>query len=186
MPSIDALVIPRFLDAAECEQILRELRNAPAAQAAVYGTSAAGTVDRGTRSTKALAAPATLHERLRARIEAALPHISAHFAASLGSIEPLQFLRYGVGDFFVAHQDGNTPLIHDDTRHRRVSIVLFLSERGEYDGGSLTFHGAYPAFDLREEAAAEAGSLIAFRSETTHEVTPLTRGERFTVVTWLR
>jgi SM-20-related protein len=186
MSFTDTLVLNDFLDTAECAEIMRELRDAPAAQAVVYGTSAAGTVDRGTRSTKALAASATLRERLRSKIEAALPRLSAHFSTTLTSIEPLQFLRYGVGDFFVAHQDGNTPLIHDDTRHRRVSIVLFLSARDEYDGGSLTFHGRYPDFELREDAAAEAGDLIAFRSETTHEVMPVTKGERFTVVTWLR
>jgi SM-20-related protein len=186
MPLIETLVISDFLGAAERTQILRELRGAKAAEATVYGTSASGTVDRGTRSTKAVSASVTLHERLRSKIDAALPHLSGHFSTNLTFIEPLQFLRYGAGDFFVAHQDGNTPLMHDDTRHRRVSIVIFLSARDEYDGGSLTFHGPYPDFDLREEASAEAGSLIAFRSETTHEVIPLIRGERFTVVTWLR
>jgi predicted 2-oxoglutarate/Fe(II)-dependent dioxygenase YbiX len=30
------------------------------------------------------------------------------------------------------------------------------------------------------------GSLVAFRSETTHEVIPVTHGERFTVVSWYR
>jgi predicted 2-oxoglutarate/Fe(II)-dependent dioxygenase YbiX len=186
MSFTDMLVLPDFLDASTCAEILGELRNAPVAQATVYGTSAAGTIDRGTRSTKAVAASRALHERLRAKIEAALPRLAAHFATTLDSIESLQFLRYGVGDFFVAHQDGNTPLIHDETRHRKVSIVIFLSRCGDYDGGSLTFHGPYPDFDAREEAAAEAGSLLAFRSETTHEVTPLTHGERFTVATWLR
>lgn len=186
MSFTDALVLPDFLDATTCAEILGELRNAPVAQATVYGMSAAGTIDRGTRNTKAVAAPEALHERLRTKIDEVLPRVSAHFATSLASIEPLQFLRYGAGDFFVAHQDGNTPLIHDDTRHRKVSIVIFLSERSEYDGGSLTFHGRYPDFDAREDAAAAAGSLIAFRSETTHEVAPVTQGDRFTVVTWLR
>ena len=31
-----------------------------------------------------------------------------------------------------------------------------------------------------------AGTLVAFRAEKTHEVTAVTRGERFTVVTWYR
>ncbi|MER9409217.1 2OG-Fe(II) oxygenase [Mesorhizobium sp. M0589] len=30
------------------------------------------------------------------------------------------------------------------------------------------------------------GSLVAFRSETTHEVTPVTCNERFTIVSWYR
>jgi SM-20-related protein len=30
----------------------------------------------------------------------------------------------------------------------------------------------------------ETGALIAFPSEMLHEVTPITRGERFTIVSW--
>jgi predicted 2-oxoglutarate/Fe(II)-dependent dioxygenase YbiX len=33
---------------------------------------------------------------------------------------------------------------------------------------------------------AAPGTLVAYRAETTHEVTPLTHGERFTVATWFR
>jgi SM-20-related protein len=31
----------------------------------------------------------------------------------------------------------------------------------------------------------EGGLLVAFESGTTHSVTPITHGERYTVVTWL-
>jgi SM-20-related protein len=30
------------------------------------------------------------------------------------------------------------------------------------------------------------GTLVAYRAETTHEVTPVTHGERFTIVSWFR
>jgi predicted 2-oxoglutarate/Fe(II)-dependent dioxygenase YbiX len=36
---------------------------------------------------------------------------------------------------FVAHQDGNTPLIRDKARFRRVSIVIYVN--ADYSGGSL-------------------------------------------------
>ncbi|MCA1578026.1 MAG: 2OG-Fe(II) oxygenase [Acidobacteria bacterium] len=32
----------------------------------------------------------------------------------------------------------------------------------------------------------ERGTLIAFRAETTHEVTPVTHGERYSMVSWFR
>ena len=32
----------------------------------------------------------------------------------------------------------------------------------------------------------EPGTLVAFRSETTHEVTPVTHGERFSIASWYR
>jgi predicted 2-oxoglutarate/Fe(II)-dependent dioxygenase YbiX len=35
-------------------------------------------------------------------------------------------------------------------------------------------------------AQAAPGSLVAFRAETTHEVTTVTHGVRYTIATWFR
>jgi SM-20-related protein len=115
-----------------------------------------------------------LLERLRSRIE-------AHFGRSLAGFEEPQFLRYGPGDHFVAHQDGNTPLIHDDSRFRKVSVVIFLSDRATFGGGSLVLHT-----EPRLTLAPAPGALVAFPAETTHEVLPITHGERLSVVSWYR
>ena len=118
-----------------------------------------------------------------------MPAIGEHFGVRLSECEEPQFLRYRKGDFFVAHQDGNTGLLRLDTERRLVSTVIFLSreaetpEPGVYCGGSLVFtnhRGKYEKFHLR----ADPGTLIAFRSETTHEVTPVTHGERHSIVSW--
>ena len=50
--------------------------------------------------------------------------------------------------------------------------------------GELVFHAPYPQVDLRQAVVGAAGSLLAFRSETTHEVTMVTGGERYTIATW--
>ena len=68
-----------------------------------------------------------------------------------------------------------------DTERRLISTVIFLSRQAEspgpdvYCGGSLLF----TRFDFH--MPAEPGMLVAFRSETTHEVTPVTHGERFSI-----
>ena len=75
--------------------------------------------------------------------------LEQHFGLALSECEPPQFLRYQDGDFFVPHQDGNTPLIHDDSRFRKISAVLFLSAQADepapdsYGGGALVLHGPY-------------------------------------------
>ena len=38
----------------------------------------------------------------------------------------------------------------------------------------------------RATATAQPGTLVTFRSETTHEVTPVTHGVRYTIATWFR
>jgi predicted 2-oxoglutarate/Fe(II)-dependent dioxygenase YbiX len=50
----------------------------------------------------------------------------------------------------------------------------------------LRFAGLYAESYRRVELEAEPGTLVAFRSETTHEVTPVTHGERYTIASWYR
>jgi predicted 2-oxoglutarate/Fe(II)-dependent dioxygenase YbiX len=61
-----------------------------------------------------------------------------------------------------------------------------LNEVG-YNGGKLILYGLIPTPDWEHygfPVTAETGLLIAFRSDIFHEVTPVTAGERFTIVSW--
>jgi predicted 2-oxoglutarate/Fe(II)-dependent dioxygenase YbiX len=125
-------------------------------------------------------------------LERLQPRIEAHFGRSLAGFEEPQFLRYGPGDYFVAHQDGNTPLVHDESRFRRVSAVIFLSARSEqpmpgtFCGGSLVLHAPVGHAGPPLTLAPAPGTLVAFPAETTHEVLPITHGERLSIVSWYR
>jgi SM-20-related protein len=115
--------------------------------------------------------------------------VAEHFGVRLSRCEEPQFLWYRTGDFFVAHQDGNTGLVRlDSDKSRLVSVSIFLNQQSEtaendsYSGGSLVFSDW--RLDTRFDLAGEAGTLVAFRSEITHEVTPVTHGERYAIVSW--
>ena len=177
----DVLTIPSFIDPAP---VIAELRNATAVAATVYGGR--NNVESNVRRTKRLAASDELHSTILRHLRDIKPKIEEHFGITTDEIEEPQFLHYEEGDFFVAHQDGNTPVIRDQTLARRISLVVFLSDPSAYEGGALTLHGSYPNWEDRQTIEADAGSLIAFRAETTHEVTPLISGERFTIVSWYR
>lgn len=174
------MLIRGFLDPKAVEELLSDLRVSSGAAATVYGgTKPVESYVR--RTTRVEPSPAS-RDLVLARLQAERDAIAAHFGIALGEIDEPQFLRYDVGDFFVAHQDGNTPSIRDFTLTRRVSVVLFLNP-ADYAGGELLLHGSYPE---KHAVEAAAGALVAFRSETTHEVTPVTRGVRFTVASWYR
>jgi SM-20-related protein len=185
---IDVLEINGFLDAAACAALRAELRAANGAAAGLLGGDVRTHVRKATR----VALPPARCEQVKALLMQGKPALERHFGLTLTECEAPQFLRYETGDFFVAHQDGNTPLIHDDSRFRKVSVVLFLSRQSEaplpdsYGGGSLVLHGPYSGPELRIPLGPPPGTLVAFRAETTHEVTPVTDGERFTIVTWFR
>ncbi|HEX8492251.1 MAG TPA: 2OG-Fe(II) oxygenase [Pyrinomonadaceae bacterium] len=188
----DLLVINDFLDAKTREEIVSEMRSASGGSATVYGREAAGAVDTRVRKATRVAISPETRERVMLQLLNRKAAIEEHFGIALSNCEEPQFLRYEIGDFFVAHQDGNTPLIFDDSRFRKVSVIIFLSTQSAepspdtYGGGSLVLHAPYPNHDICLPVAHEPGTLVAFRSETTHEVMPVMHGERYTIVSWYR
>jgi SM-20-related protein len=189
---IDLLEIEDFLDPAMLAELVAELDAAGGAPATVLGKEEGGKLHTAVRKTTRVAVAPETRERVKERLMREKPRIEAHFGIALGECEDPQFLRYEEGDYFVPHQDGNTPMVWDDSRFRRISAVIFLSRKsdepveGTYGGGALVFHGPYTGPELRVAAGARPGSLTAFRAETTHEVTPVTHGVRYTIATWFR
>jgi SM-20-related protein len=183
MAPFDLYIVENFVDAQACREIIAEMRAAASVPAPTYGKGEASVDERVRRVNCAHPSAETL-ARITRQLENIRDQIGGHFHFQLGDCEDPQFLCYRVGDFFVAHEDGNTGLINlDSDRFRRVSVSVFLNDQEEYDGGSLVFTNYRTG--NRVEFKGKAGTLLAFRSETTHEVTPMTRGERYSIVTWL-
>jgi SM-20-related protein len=185
---LDLLEIGDFLDDTACKVLGAELRAAGGSAASLLSGEVRMQVRKATR----VAVLPAMSARVKALLMQARPMLERHFGLALGDCENPQFLRYEAGDFFVPHQDGNTPLIHDESRFRRISVVIFLSRHSDepspdtYGGGSLILHGPFSGPGLRVPLAPPPGTLVAFPAETTHEVTPVTHGERFTIATWFR
>ena len=176
----DLFVIKHFIEPGACDLIVAEMEAIGGSAATVYGRSASGSIDENVRKTLRIFPSRETLDFMTRRLLSIKPDVEKHFDVSLGECELPQFLRYREGDFFVAHQDGNTGLLQLDTELRLVSTVIFLNE--QYGGGSLVFSN----LSSRYEMPAEPGTLVAFRSETTHEVTPVTHGERYSIASWYR
>jgi SM-20-related protein len=187
---IDTFEVKSFLSEAECADLRAELRQAAGSQATVLSQAPGGETKPLVRRSSRMSVPPRTAEEITARLMRQTDALQQRFGHKLSSCEPPQFLRYLPGDFFVAHQDGNTPLIHDHSRFRKVSAVIFLSSFSQapapesYGGGALVLHGPYSGPDLRVPLTPAPGTLVCFRAETTHEVLPVTQGERFTIVSW--
>ncbi|MGZ5435477.1 MAG: 2OG-Fe(II) oxygenase [Pyrinomonadaceae bacterium] len=184
----DLYILKNFFDVATSRELIAEMRSCATAPALTYGKGDAAVDERIRRVRQVSISPESASFVAR-RLEAQTESIAEHFGIKLASFEAPQFLCYRVGDFFVAHQDGNTGLIQLETdRTRRVSVSIFLNnqsatpEPDTYSGGALTFSDWRTG--SRHEVVGEAGMLVAFRSELTHEVTQVTHGERFAVVSW--
>jgi SM-20-related protein len=189
---IDLLEIDEVFEAATLEEIRREMGAAQGAPATVLGSTPQHRITSNARKATRIAVCEATCAAVVGLLERLQPRVEAHFGRSLDGFEEPQFLRYGPGDYFVAHQDGNTPLVYDESRFRKVSVVIFLSTQSEHPmpetfcGGSLVLHGSFGQPEPRLTLTPASGTLVAFPSETTHEVLPITHGERLSIVSWYR
>ena len=64
---------------------------------------------------------------------------------------------------------------------RKLSFVLQLSDPKDYEGGELQIYIS----DTPDTMKKEQGTVIAFPSYTLHQVTPITKGRRYSLVGWI-
>lgn len=183
-------IAKQFLSPDTCREIVAEMSAAQSDAATVYGRATSGAVEQNVRRTLRIRPSAATVESIVSRLLGVKELVEKHFGVALSECEDPQFLHYREGDFFVAHQDGNTGMTRLDTERRLVSTVIFLSRESEapqpdaHCGGSLVFSDYRT--DSKFHLTGEPGMLVAFRAETTHEITPVTHGERYSIVSWYR
>jgi SM-20-related protein len=114
---IELLEIEHVLDGAMLEELRGEIRAAAGEPATVLGLAPQRARSSARRVTE-VGVTGAARDAVTALLEEHRPRIEAHFGRPLDGCEEPQFLRYVEGDYFVAHQDGNTPLLHDETRFR--------------------------------------------------------------------
>ncbi|HYS25237.1 MAG TPA: 2OG-Fe(II) oxygenase [Vicinamibacterales bacterium] len=117
-------------------------------------------------------------EDVQRAIDTARSQVAQFFDISLSGDEGPGFLRYACGGFYRVHRDVAPEW--DERFPRRISVVVFLTTAGEEcEGGALRLYNP-DAVDI----APRAGMLVAFPSETPHEVLPVTAGVRDAIVDW--
>lgn len=119
-----------------------------------------------------------IYDRLRA-VSADLNR--RYFQYDLNMVEPLQLAWYEEQQLghYGRHLDTTFGTL-SQAASRKLSISVQLSDPEDYEGGELQFDmGADPIV-----APKELGTVIVFPSFIMHEVTPVTRGIRHSLVTW--
>ena len=179
-----------FLDNATSARVMAEMRERGGRPATV--SLSEEHVDEDYRRTTLADVSDETRALVESRMRAALPTVARYFDEPLEEMERGQFLLYREGDHFRRHSDSpRDRQPSPDGTVRRISVVLFLNGEGpadeadSYEGGNLTFYGLMGE-SVGLPLTGRPGLLVAFRSELVHSVTPVTRGERCTVVTWFR
>ena len=106
------------------------------------------------------------------------------FGFDINRLETLQFTLYNEKDkgHYDWHPDTNW--VEDEPSQRKLSIIMQLSNPSEYEGGAFELTDAdftkQDKFNLQQK-----GSVLIFPSFIKHRVTPVTKGERKSLVGWI-
>jgi PKHD-type hydroxylase len=104
---------------------------------------------------------------------------AAGWGYSYNSQEDTQIGRYKSTDegHYDWHMDAGTP---QNGVQRKLSISILLSDPSEFEGGELQFKGIED-----QKILTKQGSIVVFPSFIEHKVTPVTKGVRYSAVTWV-
>ncbi len=106
-----------------------------------------------------------------------IPEITRSTHCALQGHEDFKIVRYSEDEqgFFKAHRDNTAP----GSAGRKFAVTLNLNT-GDYDGGHLVF----PEYG-NLGYLPRAGEAVVFSCALLHEARPVTRGERFALLTFL-
>ena len=163
-----------FLTADECNTIIKQGDNQTAVEGSLGGEDEINESTRRSDVTYLMHNDenAWLYDRLGSEIQQVNTEA---YGYHLSGIEAIQLATYDKGDFY----DWHTDLGEGDNSTRKLSLSIQLSPSNEYDGGELEF------MKVAETGLSDQGVIIFFPSFLHHQVKPITRGRRYSLVAWV-
>lgn len=95
-----------------------------------------------------------------------------------GVVDSIQYTEYEEDG---GHYDWHVDIGPATINHRKISMVVQLSQADDYEGGELMlWNGQIPTV-----APKGIGNIMVFPAFMLHKVTPMTKGKRKSLVFWL-
>lgn len=178
------LIVPNVLDAAACAALIRRWETEGHAEGSVNSLVDGDEVQRVYHAMKKRRDHPIQDETLLRDLVATIGRrLAPELDKAFGFRQPFRFDRFIVtcydaerGDYFRRHRDNMSPATAD----RRFALTLNLNS-GDYEGGELAFPEYGP-----HRYSPPAGGAILFSCSLLHEALPVTRGRRFTLLSFLR
>ena len=116
----------------------------------------------------------------------------------ISAVQPYQYTRYGPGGHYAWHPDAHREIEGPDSEFpgliRKLSFTLLLSDPDEYEGGELLIEDHQASgpdeiwFRITNMSLVPEyntkGTMIVFPSHLWHQVKPIKRGLRRSLVGW--
>ena len=108
--------------------------------------------------------------------------------------ESSQFTIYEKGHYYGWHTDQEHTFLKHSSKNingktRKLSLTLQLTDKTEYEGGDFQFRWIKDGIKgslniITIDDAKDIGTIIIFPSFTWHQVLPITKGKRESLVNW--
>ena len=100
------------------------------------------------------------------------------FGFDISGISEFQISKYRQAEYYKEHMDC---FLKGIPSQRKLSITLQLSDQADYEGGEFVFNKDIPGLP---NEVKNKGSIIVFPSFLYHQVMPVTKGDRYSLVGW--
>jgi PKHD-type hydroxylase len=173
------IVLDNVLTAEELASMRRKVEQAQY----VSGAATAGEGSKSRKHNLQISERDALLPELQATVQDALArHQAFQFLAVPKHIMPPMFNRYDVGMYYQNHVDFSLVGTPNNKIRTDLSMTLFLSGQGDYDGGELVVESNNGAQAIK----LDSNQAIVYPSGQLHRANPVTRGSRFAAVTTIQ
>lgn len=141
-----------------------------------------GNKDTSYRDTEILGIPFDTKENewIAGELDGFIKQINAEcFGFHLNGICEFQIAKYKEGAHYDNHMDMR---MQNRSSTRKLSISVQLSDAKDYEGGEFLFSNDIGT--PSQKYIQDKGTIIVFPSFLYHKITPVTKGERYSLVGW--
>jgi PKHD-type hydroxylase len=177
-----------FLSGDECDKIIEELDTEDLEDGQLVGDYEEGIINKNVRRTLNKDIIFDRYKKpfddtnLFNRVESALKIANIqYFNYDVEGIDKLRFLKYGIGGRYEWHTDYG----RHECSMRKLTGIIQLSDSNDYEGGDFEFGLTDTEGSGLLKGNRNKGCLLVFPSFLSHRVAPLTKGKRYSIITWL-
>ena len=177
-----------FLSNEECDKIIKSLDTEDLTEGELVGDYEGGIINENVRKTLN---KDIIFDRINKpfddkvlfnKIESALKIANIqYFNYDVEGLDKLRFLKYGIGGRYEWHTDYG----RHECSMRKLTGIIQLSDSDEYEGGDFEFGLTDTEGSGLLKGNRDKGCLLVFPSFLSHRVAPLTKGKRYSIITWL-
>ncbi len=118
------------------------------------------------------------YPKLNQRIFDTIKQLNNAYRYTIENLAQMDLLKYEKGGKYDWHQD----VLYNKAKHRKFSIIIQLSDGKDYKGGDFELRDPY---NINLSTFRDKGSMLVFPSFLWHRITPIKRGKRQSIVSWI-